>query len=136
MASAVVAAIVSGAVSLAVPWAQWGVDRRRLRVEHQREAIAKWRAGLHAWEAENGGGVAVRPASFIKEAWYFSLRPHLTDEERKEFEKSNDGDISPLTGRSADASVIVTVGGQSSWNHFTRKMVEAIDRIEREWKLP
>jgi hypothetical protein len=73
LASAVVAATVSGFVTLLTPWAQWRVERRKLAVQHQRESIKEWREGLEAWEAENGGSVATSPASFIKERWYFSL---------------------------------------------------------------
>ena len=46
--------------------------------------------GIEAWQSEHGGGVWTRPAGLISDRWYFSLRRHLTEVERAEFEEFDD----------------------------------------------
>jgi hypothetical protein len=47
-----VAGLVTGtAGSLTAPWAQWGVEQRRLRRQRSVDLIAEWRAGIDALRA-------------------------------------------------------------------------------------
>lgn len=121
--STVVAAFVSGLVTLIVPWSAWGVEKRREARQHQRDLIKSWRAGLAAWDADQKGGVHTRPASFIKTDWYLTLRTYLKDSERMAFEGMDEG------------STLYLVTPAPLWHHFTPLVAAAIDRVEAEWRL-
>jgi len=62
----VIAAVVGGLAGLAsgalasvvAPWVNWGIEKRRFRLQRRRELVGEWRAGLADAEANGlfGGG--------------------------------------------------------------------------------
>lgn len=136
-----VAGLVTGtAGSLTAPWAQWGVEQRRLRRQRRVELIAEWRAGIDALraaedeaspqipfaasEAGPGGYIVVddgRPdppqAQDTQQNWYQTLSPYLSPATHVLLNELRRSRVLSRHGKIPD---------------LLRKEVA---RIEREWKL-
>ncbi|WP_345525115.1 hypothetical protein [Nocardioides endophyticus] len=98
--------VIAGAVgSLAAPWAQWGIEKRRERLTHRRALVSTWRAGLSSWEmALRRGDEHEHFASYMTTEWYLSLQPHVA-------------------------------GQLASAQDVTDFLADEISRVEREWDL-
>lgn len=122
--------LLGGICGFAASWLNWGIEKRRQRLQRKRELVTGWRMQLipmlgqlsdtsQVWAGERQRRVMTSP-------YYASLRPHLSEAARAEIED-------------ATLTVFVERGGKRSndWNHhFPLKIfVEEIARIEREWKL-
>jgi hypothetical protein len=124
--------VVAGAIAglgsgflaaVAAPWAQWGVDQRRDRLEHRRALVASWRELL----ARHYGPSETPEHLLLDEPAYLTLRPHLTSDERRRLEGTADGPIEVVFGRASQ------FGPSIDW--VRQLLTEAIERTERNWKL-
>ena len=105
--------IVSGALSsLVAPWAQWGVEKRRIDRARKAELLQQWRDGLTGYTANNPGAP---PGGFMSESWFLSLRPHLCDEVRDQLDMP---------------TVVPDV------KHYFKLVQDEIEEIHDRWKLP
>ena len=122
--------ILGGAGGFISIWANWGIEKRKQRLQRQRELITGWRMTLipmigqkqerpMVWAGERQRAVMASP-------YYASLRPHLSAEAIKQIED-------PMTIIFAPADERAT----NDWtHHFPLKIfVDEIGRIEKEWKL-
>jgi hypothetical protein len=116
-----IAGLVGGAiVSVVAPWVQWILERQRLTREGRVVRMEEWRAGL--LEAEAAGRID-HNRLFLNEAWYRTLRPHLSDDEAKHLEWQPD-----FSGR--------VVRGTEYREIFALQLNDAIDRLAKAWDLP
>lgn len=112
-------ALISGVVglatgSVATAWANWGIEKRRLKVKRRYELLDSWRTGIASFDNFDDLKV-IGPTP----DWYETLRPHLSERSRE------------LIGRRAKRATVLPRESRG------RKDVIAgeIDRIEREWGL-
>jgi hypothetical protein len=121
MSDAVVTAIIAGVVglftgaigSLLAPWAQWGIEKRRKRVERRSALIDNWRKLLAVPEFER--------AAVLNDPSYGVLRPLLLEEARKRVERP--------------ANHIITVLQGASSSPDSDALLREVARIERDWGL-
>ena len=126
-------ALISGGVglttgiigSLFAPWANWGVEKRRLKRQRRVERIKEWRDGVGELDfcEKNHGQEAYLSTDRINgdvrtKAWWVTLRPEMAHDVRKEVEDLSATPIPPRRGQ-------------------VSKLIEhEITRIERDkWKL-
>jgi hypothetical protein len=107
---------VSGAIaSLLAPWSQWGVEKRRLRLERRREIME----GARAWTAD--GLNRLRPVG-TADTRFAGVRPYLSDELRKELAELGNSSLDP-----------------KPWVHqghpFVRKVSDDLERLAKLWRL-
>jgi hypothetical protein len=124
------AGLLTGAVtgtisSLIAPWANWGIEKRRLARARRVERIKEWRDGVKNldWEETNHGQQAYLSSEKISgdvrtKAWWATLRPEMSHDVCRQVEELSE-------------KPIPTRYGQIS------KLIEhEITRIERrKWKL-
>jgi hypothetical protein len=124
--------ILGGAGGLITIWANWGIEKRKQRLERQRELITGWRMTLipmigqpqdpaMVWAGERQRAVMTSP-------FYASLRPHLSESAIAQIENP----VIRIFVR-MDPKAVPT----NDWNHhFPLKIfVDEIGRIERKWRL-
>jgi hypothetical protein len=124
--------ILGGAGGFISIWANWGIEKRKQRLQRRRELITGWRMTLipmigqsqdppMIWAGERQRAVMTSP-------YYASLRPHLSANAIKQIE-----DPAIKIFIRANPKAIPT----NDWNHhFPLKVfVDEIGRIEKEWKL-
>ncbi|NDJ91827.1 hypothetical protein [Mycolicibacter kumamotonensis] len=131
-----VAGLISGtAGSLTAPWAQWGVEQKRLRRQRRVELITEWRSGIDALRAAEdaaaprlpfpGGGQLVVTTDRsdppetrdTEQNWYETLRPHLSADVQKSLKELRGKRVAHRTGRIPDL------------------LRAEVARLERDWKL-
>lgn len=72
-------ALISGVVglatgSVATAWANWGIEKRRLKVKRRYELLDSWRTGIASFDNFDDLKV-IGPTP----DWYETLRPHLSE---------------------------------------------------------
>ncbi len=132
MASEIVVALIGGGAGMATgvvgslfaPWANWGVEKRRLARQRRIERIEEWRAGvaeLLADEHRHGvpvrrlvplheqGNIAAPPRyemvvphhgliNLLSKSWWGTLKLELSDHDRRELEALNSQPIEQRIG--------------------------------------
>ncbi|MFI1918994.1 hypothetical protein [Nocardia sp. NPDC020380] len=145
MASEIISTLISGGVglvtgvigSLAAPWANWGVEKRRLTRQRRAELLAEWRAGIdqiriledqirpmipvpgsgNAFIVADNGNPDPLEANIGRQNWYVSLKLQLSDQTRTKVEELRQK-------RVADR-------GES----LPDLLAAEVARIETDWKL-
>lgn len=108
-----VAGLASGVVaSLLAPWANWSIEKRRLKRQRRYGLLDRWRQGIASAEDADDH------TTFLTTEWYETLRPHLSSEARKQLEAER-------------TWILPSDSGRGVRNSFTGE----VDRIEREWGL-
>ena len=107
--------ILGGLGGLVVIWAQWGLAKRRHRLQYRTELILSWRLALIPLISQSEPDWINHRARVLTTPEYASLRPHLSRKTRKKFE--------------AERTTFVGDG------HRTRMIIDEIARIERKWQL-
>lgn len=133
-----VAGLISGSIaSIVAPWINWGIEKRKQKLAHRRELIAKWRAMVFhivsVYESDEETDAETFFDLLAKEQDYLSLKPHISDEAYKKLLKA---DITPgeiiIVQRGAlgsGSSRVNPIGG------FASLLADEVTRIEKEWKL-
>ncbi|WP_028136326.1 hypothetical protein [Bradyrhizobium japonicum] len=116
----VIPPLLGGAGGILTVYGQWGIEKRRQRLQARRDLVNAWRKDLipllTSYPATRGGGGENKYA-FMDHESYSSLRPHLRPDLRTELENT---------------VVHVNVGGPA----FPRQAImDEIARIERKWRL-
>lgn len=104
--------------------ANWGIEKKRDDRKHKRELITSWRIGIASID-DKGSDVDGMPRGYLiqhtsryfRTPWYETLRPHLSDFYRANFEKNNTS-VAGGTPRTLK-------------NH----LADEVDRIEHDWGL-
>lgn len=132
-----VTGVISGGIaSLAAPWSQWGVEKRRMRQQNRISQIDLWRNGID--ELRRGERAADTripvpidnrvaylisgepdPESIKLEqlSWYFSLQPHMSRE-------SDERATSLASKRVAERE-----------SDLPAHLAKEVARIEKAWKV-
>jgi hypothetical protein len=100
---------------LVVIWAQWGLAKKRHRLQYRADLILSWRLALVPLISQSEPDWIHHRAKVLATPEYASLRSHLSRRGRRKFE--------------AERATIVGDG------HRTRLIVDEIARIERKWQL-
>ena len=124
--------ILGGAGGLITIWANWGIEKRKQRLERHRELVTGWRMTLIPMIGQSQDPPVVwageRQRAVMTSPYYASLRPHLSP---AAIQKIEDPVIKIFI--QADKSARKT----NDWNHhFPLKIfIDEIGRIEKKWKL-
>jgi hypothetical protein len=110
-------ALLGGASGLLVIFANWGIEKRRMRIQRRQQLVDSWRRDLlPKLEGPQQLGKGTRKYDFMRTPEYASLRPHLNAKLIKDLE---------------GPALRIDFAGE-----FPRgQLIEEIARIEREWKL-
>jgi hypothetical protein len=105
--------LVSGVIgSLIAPWVNWGIEKRRARLEARRRFIADARAELqHGPEKKQ----------FRESVLYSRLLPHLSDRTIKQL--------------MSDAITIQSGGRGAGVNNYIPQVLDDVRDLEAKWKL-
>jgi hypothetical protein len=109
-------AIISGVFGIAAgsavtAWAQWGIEKRRMKRQRQYNLLDSWRTGVaDLWSDDHTKALGM--------PWYETLRPYLSDDVRSRLEKPRTLLVTPGSGRGIK-------------DLFTGE----VDRIELEWGI-
>jgi hypothetical protein len=137
-----VAGLVTGtAGSLTAPWAQWGVEHRRLRRQRRVDLIAEWRAGIDALRAVEDeaapripfpGGPGKPGGGYLVVSTNTPDPPETRDTQQNWYET-----LIPNLSKDADKSLKALRGKRVA--HRMRRIPDLlradVARIERDWKL-
>lgn len=114
---AAVFGLVTGVIgSLAAPWANWGVERRRVRLASRQARITEWRQAVAA--------EGYQPDQFRQTTAYTSLRPYLPERLRQAIDAAG-----------SDAITIQADGRYAGLQPSATELLDEIGRIERDWGL-
>lgn len=119
--------ILGGAGGLITIWANWGIEKRRQRLQRRRELVTGWRMNLlPTLEGASVLWTGERKQKLLSSPYYASLRPHLSIGAIKRIEHDHIKIVISRTG-----------GPENSWlYHFPLNLiVEEIARIEKKWRL-
>jgi hypothetical protein len=128
----VVPPILGGAGGLITIWANWGIEKRKQRLQRHRELVTGWRMELIPMIRQPQNQPVVwageRQRAVLSSPFYASLRPHLSESAIQEIED-------PVMRIFARPNP--TARPTHDWNHhFPLKIfVDEIARIEKRWKL-
>jgi hypothetical protein len=120
------------AVGLFSPWAYWGIEKRKKRLQRRRELVTGWRLELlpmvassqdmpEIWGGPKQAKVLISPS-------YASLRPHLSKEAIKKIEDPTMGLVLNRGGAPPSESLL-------AYRFPLKIFIDEIARIEREWGL-
>ena len=116
----VIPPLLGGAGGIITIYGQWGIEKRRQKLQARREIVSEWRKTLIPLliaKPETSVGGSASKHTFMDHESYASLRPHLKPELVRKLESS---------------TIHVVLGGPP----FPRnEIIEEIARIEREWQL-
>ncbi|MET4242705.1 hypothetical protein [Bradyrhizobium sp. RT10b] len=116
----VIPPLLGGAGGIITVYGQWGIEKRRQKMQARRDLVAEWRKNLIPLliaKPETRGGGPESKYAFMDHESYASLRPHLRSDLRAKIE---------------DSVIRVNVGGPA----FPRSAImDEIARIERQWCL-
>jgi hypothetical protein len=124
--------ILGGAGGLITIWANWGIEKRKQRLQRRRELITGWRLELIPMIGQPQDPPVVwageRQRAVLSSPYYASLRPHLSKSALQQIEDP----VMRIFVRSDR-----TARPTHDWNHhFPLKIfVDEIARIEKRWKL-
>jgi hypothetical protein len=105
------AGLLTGAVtgtlsSLIAPWANWGIEKKRLAREGRVERIKKWRDGVENldWEERNHGQQGYLSTDVISgdvrtKGWWITLRPEMAPDVRNKVEDLSEKPIPTRQGQ-------------------------------------
>lgn len=109
--SAIVGLITGTIASLIAPWVQWGIEKRRSKIEYRRAQIRRWRDAIEGFNFDG-------EKSFGDTSTYAEIRPYIPADFLKSFEEGT----------------IFAAGGRGP-NHVKYRLLDAISRQERNWEL-
>src|SRR6476620_2870049 len=121
------------AVGLFSPWAYWGFQRRKLRLQRRGELVTGWRLELIPMVASSSQHLpeiwaGQKQAKVLSSPIYASLRPHLSKAAIKKIEDPTMGLVLNRGGAPPGESHLAYL--------FPLKIfIDEIARIEREWNL-
>jgi hypothetical protein len=124
----VVPPILGGAGGLITIWSNWGIEKRKQRLQRRRELVTGWRMNL--LPLIDGADVlwtGDRKSKGMASPYYASLRPHLSKDAILKIEQS--------TIRIAVHMDRSKPGNDWPHNFPLNLLVEEIARIEKKWKL-
>lgn len=106
--------LITGALgSLVAPWVNWGIEKRKMRIEARRNLIEEARKELQK-----------KPTSeeFRDTAIYSQIRQFLSEDVRNEIER--------------DDYIGIELGGRGAGvNNFVPKVLDQLQVLESKWKL-
>jgi hypothetical protein len=109
--------LLAGVVgSLIAPWVNWGIEKRKLRLNARRDVIAAARQMINRGSDK---------FEFRESTSYSRLRPFLSDRTKKEIE--SDKITVQLSGRGS--------GEHSGARHYARLTLDDLQNLEKQWGL-
>ena len=115
-----------------VAWSNWGIEKRRQKLNYQHELIAAWRKLISSSQATYRKVQSTSEVSFAEiiegSSDYFSLKPHLSQNA-----------IDALKNEKNQEGIVVAVGGRgveiNPCDAIVALLVDDVARIEAEWDL-
>lgn len=117
-----IAGVIGGLLSsLVAPWINWGIEKRKQKLVYRRELIAKWRASLAELAKTQGPPGERGDLMYLMERSpeFYSLLPHLKDEK----------------ATLKKIKITKFVYGETTIPLILHRIMEEVNRIEREWDL-
>ena len=112
-----IAGLISGTLaSLVAPWVNWGVERRRGRLNTRQSLLTDARSILNLYEYDN--------VAFRGTAEYSRLKPYLSKKVISLIESHDDSNLA-----------VVMEGRHAGANNFKNLILDKISSLERKWKL-
>jgi hypothetical protein len=119
---------------LVVAWSNWGIEKRRQKLNYQRELIAAWRKMISSTQSvyRKRQSTDDQDAAFAElleaSSDYFSLKPHLTQSA-----------IDALKNEKYDKTINIVMAGRKALinppDAIVAMLVDEVARIEAEWDL-
>jgi len=113
LVSGVIGLISGGVGSLIAPWVQWGIEKRKSRLQKKIDYISKWRLLAAKEEFDR--------MEFMSSPEYQTLRTFLRKGEIKQLERSSSHYIIDINATFEDPD--------------KRTILAAIARVEKKWRL-
>ena len=124
--------LLGGVGGLVTIWANWGIEKRKQRLQRQRELITGWRLELIPMVASSQDTPEIwagpKQTKVMSSPFYASLRPHLSKEAIKKIEDPTMGLVLNRGGAPPSESHL-------AYRFPLKIFIDEIARIEREWKL-
>src|SRR4051794_23066239 len=77
LTSGIIGAITGGISALAAPWANWGIEKRRIKMNEGRDRVKRWRAMASSYRGLTTDG---HFRYWLEQQQSFAtLKPHLSD---------------------------------------------------------
>ena len=114
-----IAGLITGAMgSLIAPWANWGIEKKRLLQAARSKLIEEGRVALlHPLPSNE---FRILPI-------YSRIRPHLTEEAKKAVEG--------VFHLHEEGVIVVTGGRHSGVNPYAQRVLDELSALERKWAL-
>jgi hypothetical protein len=120
------------AVGLFSPWAYWGIEKRKKRLQRRRELVTGWRLEIIPMVASSQDLLEIwagpKQAKVLTSPSYASLRPHLSKEAIKKIED-------PTMGLVLNRGGALPSESHLAYRFPLKIFIDEIARIEREWDL-
>jgi len=118
IAPAVIAAIVSTAMSISLPWVNWGVEKRRLRRQRRVDHIDAVREFAQKHNRDL--------SELIETPEYAALREHFSN-----------GFVWKIEGAESGGTkmIQVDIGRSGGLNNFKPELFDELTKLEIKWKL-
>jgi hypothetical protein len=115
-----VAGLISGAMgSLFAPWANWGVEKKRLQQTARAKLLDEVRAVL----------LSPPPSEEFRQLPIYSrIRPYLSDDAKKAVDGT-------FHGLGEEGVIIVTGGRHAGVNPYAQRVLDELTCLEKKWAL-
>ena len=124
--------VLGGAGGFLTIFANWGIDKRKHRLQRRRELITGWRLELIPMVASSQDSPEIwagpKQAKVLSSPFYASLRPHLSQGAVKKIEDPTMGLVLNRGGVPPSESYL-------AYRFPLKIFIDEIARIEREWNL-
>jgi len=119
-----IAGLLTGIIgSFIAPWAKWGIEKRKLRLENKKELLAESRTKIVDQGIDN--------EEFMSTVVYSRIREYLSESLIKDIEGTYTGGLNSKR----TINVVVGSGRNSGVNPFKNKLLDELTMLEKKWKL-
>lgn len=132
----IIVALISGAIaSLIAPWVNWGIEKRRQKLEHRRALVKEWREMVvHVQSAYENNANMCEGLTFYemfeRQSGFLSLEPNLSDGAKEILKRADmNFEVVQVVHYGGDVNRINPI------DDFVARLRYRIGKIEQDWDL-